>query len=485
MNQNTQNTGPSSPPENAPQASPSAPNITPSLCIHLAAVQLLLALVVLLSKMNGLQQLCGVIIMGILALASLATFVKLAAPHATPAVLPTRQSYAPTDRRLSHGLGMATAAEPELSEDAALSLIADLEDQLDRLRRLPFGVVMDFDEERFIYTLVKLKTAVKSLVAGRTPAPAAPERASSPLPEAVGVGSPASSPTTHGHTIPEPVPMEDRADLPERNGSFPEDVLTAGQAAPPSLPIASEAPVPGGTGHLAPPTGEEYPAWPDAEAPAAPGTAEEPSHAMYHEEEPGTPSFPVAPVGGPEPEQPVSAPPQPPAEGPLEAAEAPGPEPSIQHPVEPDLRTPMAVTGTEAIAEARRALRRGDVEAAIALLQNVEPADSASAEASELLGIALYHSGDQEGALDALQRAVAHDPRRASAHYNLAVVLKTAGDIHSARLHADLALDLKPDYAAARQLREQLVDAVSRSSPPATSASRAAAQDPHGSAAHP
>ena len=404
MNQNLDTSHGSPVAQSPPLSSQIASPGVNSLSLYLAVVQLLFALVVLLSKMNGFQQLCGLIVMGTLALASLAAFVKLTSPSIRPMGARTSPSRPTVERPLPHALTPQATPEPELNEDAALSLIADLEDLPDRVRRLPFGIVMDFDEERFIYTLVKLKTAVKALIAARSAGPAT---------------------------------------------SYAEPVVPAPGTAVPSAPSPAD-------------DQERMPT--DLEPSGAPEAAHAPE-----DEHPSVPAEDVDVVASPTMAEASAAPPLQEAS----AAEHASAGPTASRAV------------AEIIAEARRALRSGEVEAAVSLLTNVGPGDVASAEASELLGIALFRLGDQEGALKALRAAVDEDPSRASAHYNLAVVLNTTGDTGGARLHADLALDLKPDYAAALQLRQRLSHAAGAEDAAVTAASRAVLPDPRGSAARP
>lgn len=449
------------------------------LSLHMAVVQLLIGLIVLFSKMNGLQQLCGIIVMGILAIAFIAAFVRIASFQMAPR--PSREPSAriASERRPPHVVTPQTASEPELNEEAALSLIADLEELPDRVRRLPFGIVMDFDEERFIYTLVKLKTAVKSLIAARTSSSRSPEAEASHS-QSLQLSSPARASAAVETAFPE-------AEAPAREGRLPEEpeaihavLVPHEEAGTPASNLALEGSQLAGEVSAPPAYDGEQPIeepLPEPSAlqaiPTAP-PAEAPDDTFHS----GAAVHLEAGEGSREEGEPAGA-------GSAEAVNvsAAGASTEQLEPAAPE--PPPPISGAEAIAEARRALRKGDVEAAIGLLRNVGSADAASAEARELLGIALYRSGDEAGALEALNTAVSLDPQRASAHYNLAVVLNNAGNVDAARLHADLALDLKPDYAAALQLRDRLAETGAGGSAPVTAASKGAALDPRGSGAHP
>ena len=91
-----------------------------------------------------------------------------------------------------------------------------------------------------------------------------------------------------------------------------------------------------------------------------------------------------------------------------------------------------------------------------------EPARKGLAEAWASLGIAHLHAGRLRQSRDSLEKAVEARPESAEYRLLLARVLFREGDLRAARREADLALELEPDNAVARELSGDLHDKDSR-----------------------
>lgn len=84
------------------------------------------------------------------------------------------------------------------------------------------------------------------------------------------------------------------------------------------------------------------------------------------------------------------------------------------------------------------------------------------AEAYNDLGVALANRGDRDGAIEAFLNAVRAKPTQAPSHYNVAVLLAAKGDTAAARSHLELALQIDPDYADARNELGKLTPRAAR-----------------------
>ncbi|HSM51886.1 MAG TPA: PDZ domain-containing protein, partial [Thermoanaerobaculia bacterium] len=94
-----------------------------------------------------------------------------------------------------------------------------------------------------------------------------------------------------------------------------------------------------------------------------------------------------------------------------------------------------------------------------------------SVDAWIYLGLAQKATGDLPAARSSLEQAAALDPRRAETAYNLGSVALAAGDQLSAREYFLRALELRPDFAAAREILDRLQSGqvpAAATAPPAT-----------------
>lgn len=109
-----------------------------------------------------------------------------------------------------------------------------------------------------------------------------------------------------------------------------------------------------------------------------------------------------------------------------------------------NLGTALLKTGrvSDAMAEYQRALR---LEPGLALAHNN-------------LGLALARTSDTDDALAQIREAARLDPNRPDFHYNLAVLLAGRGDVAGARAELAAALAVRPDFAPASRMLQQLKD---------------------------
>ncbi len=97
-----------------------------------------------------------------------------------------------------------------------------------------------------------------------------------------------------------------------------------------------------------------------------------------------------------------------------------------------------------------RALRQGNLEAAIKRFRQAVEANPRSAPAQQSLGGALGRQGDAEGAVRHYSASLALEPENPALHYNLGTVLVGQGEDRRAIRHFRAALELAPDYHNAR-----------------------------------
>ena len=97
-----------------------------------------------------------------------------------------------------------------------------------------------------------------------------------------------------------------------------------------------------------------------------------------------------------------------------------------------------------------RALRQGNVEAAIQRFEKAVAANPRSAPAHQSLGGALARQGDTEGAVRHYSASLALEPENPALHYNLGTVLVERGESEQAIRHFRAAISLAPDYHNAR-----------------------------------
>ncbi len=97
-----------------------------------------------------------------------------------------------------------------------------------------------------------------------------------------------------------------------------------------------------------------------------------------------------------------------------------------------------------------RALRQGNLEAAVARFRKAVAANPRSAPAHQSLGGVLARQGDPEGAVRHYSASLALEPENPALHYNLGTVLVGQGEHEQAIRHFRAALALAPDYHNAR-----------------------------------
>src|SRR5262249_32975269 len=100
----------------------------------------------------------------------------------------------------------------------------------------------------------------------------------------------------------------------------------------------------------------------------------------------------------------------------------------------------------------RVALDRGDVGLAESFLARAAQLSPSDAVALEWHGMALGMAGHTVDAISELALAVRLDPSSPTAHLDLAVTYSAQGRFADAHHEAEVALQLKPDYARARDL---------------------------------
>lgn len=95
-------------------------------------------------------------------------------------------------------------------------------------------------------------------------------------------------------------------------------------------------------------------------------------------------------------------------------------------------------------------------DAAALYIDSLKGASSNKAVVRSNLGVALFHLGRVEESLGQLRQAVRDDPGYAEAFHNLAIISSEAGLHAEALLHCEHALQLRPDYEAAKRTLEAL-----------------------------
>jgi tetratricopeptide (TPR) repeat protein len=105
----------------------------------------------------------------------------------------------------------------------------------------------------------------------------------------------------------------------------------------------------------------------------------------------------------------------------------------------------------------RAALQQGQSGQAVNLLKELVNAGTATAEAYELLGMALAMTGNSAAARKAFIESTHKDPSRISAHYNYAVFLAATGDLDEAAEENRTVLFLSPQHPGALALQKKLL----------------------------
>ena len=115
-------------------------------------------------------------------------------------------------------------------------------------------------------------------------------------------------------------------------------------------------------------------------------------------------------------------------------------------PNDPEARYRLALAWNEA----------GDLKKALETLEEAVKLDPRHARAWYNLGLARNQAGDPEGALNALERAETLAPKDPRIPYARATILIGLGRLDAARAAAARALELAPDFKAARELLRQI-----------------------------
>ncbi|MCS6859815.1 MAG: tetratricopeptide repeat protein [Abditibacteriales bacterium] len=100
---------------------------------------------------------------------------------------------------------------------------------------------------------------------------------------------------------------------------------------------------------------------------------------------------------------------------------------------------------------ARESLQQGNVDDAIAQLQQAIAQDPRNDEAYALLGVAYAQKGMTDEGIEALSTAVSLNPNNASSRMNLAAALQRAGRLHEAAAELNEALRIDPTYQKAQE----------------------------------
>jgi hypothetical protein len=100
---------------------------------------------------------------------------------------------------------------------------------------------------------------------------------------------------------------------------------------------------------------------------------------------------------------------------------------------------------------ARESLQQGNVDDAIAQLQQVIAQEPRNDEAYSLLGVAYAQKGMTDEGIQALSTAVSLNPNNASSRMNLAAALQRAGRLHEAVAELNEALRIDPTYQKAQE----------------------------------
>ncbi|WP_296001770.1 tetratricopeptide repeat protein [Rugamonas sp.] len=107
-------------------------------------------------------------------------------------------------------------------------------------------------------------------------------------------------------------------------------------------------------------------------------------------------------------------------------------------------------TDTAALLQQAVALhQQGQLDAALALYQQVLARDTRQFDALHLSGVIARQHGQPQRAADLIARAIAVDPRQAAAHCNLGAALQDLGRTPQALASYERAVELHPGYALA------------------------------------
>lgn len=204
----------------------------------LLAWELLIALVVIFSRMSaGFQFLC-VLLMAVPMLAIVGVALRTAFPQRA--------------NQLDQSAVLPIVEGEPIGNHEALNLVSRLEELADNTRRFPLNITTGFDDEQFTYTTVKLRAAVQNLL---TDVPAIAE--SAPSNPAMQPAAPIEPPQPHvplaaiplleAETPTEPVAEEIPAELVAAGAELVAEAVTpepADEIAAPEIAEAAKVPEP-------------------------------------------------------------------------------------------------------------------------------------------------------------------------------------------------------------------------------------------------
>ena len=382
-------------------------------------IEFMITLVVIFSRMSaGYQFLCVTMLASpVLAVTAISIkhFMAPQRPTSTHTVRSAAVSQpAPQLIPGAQPISRIGAASVSDTEENVLDLVQRLEEIADRTKPLAFSFSMGFDEEEFTYTTLKLKAAL------------------------------VSSPTETAEAPTEPAPVVSKPTIAQSAPKIVEAPPAPKIEPSPVFPPKIKEPVP---------VAETYQAKPEPPVADIPVATEPPAPAP--DSIPAKPAKRVRKAPAPEPE--VLAEVQAIVEiKPAEAIEAVSPATIIpkEEPVKPIsaptpiVLAPVVATRAERMKAARNCLRAQNVSGAIELLLQMDE----DAEVCDLLGISLEMVGNRQAAIESMLRAIQLDPNRASAHLNYAQLLAREERFQEAIEQAKIALRIKPEYPAAREL---------------------------------
>lgn len=125
----------------------------------------------------------------------------------------------------------------------------------------------------------------------------------------------------------------------------------------------------------------------------------------------------------------------------------------------------MADAASEFVTQATEALRSGNMQQALDLIEQALQLEPSNSEALVLKGICLAQSSQPDAATTAFRDAIAANPNNAKAYYNLATHFFHLQRLAEARAMAEEAVRLEPGHAQANELIRQIQSATVQEAP--------------------